>query len=129
MTCINLKQKIDIMEAKAVAKHQLSSQFVLEIHSLVLPQVRMPLITKNNKYLKASHRVKHPYGSYQNCLHKSGKIFPILTKLSNYNKTKTPKYLLNYPTCPMQFEFTWNRSEIDKLERCFITKMIENLIL
>ena len=51
MTCINLKQKIDIMKAKVVAEHQLLSQFVLEIHSLVLPQVRMILITKNNKYL------------------------------------------------------------------------------
>ena len=46
MTCINLKQKIDIMKAKVVAKHQLLSQFVLEIHSLVLPQVRMIIITK-----------------------------------------------------------------------------------
>jgi hypothetical protein len=41
-----MKQKIDIMKAKVVAEHQLLSQFVLEIHSLVLPQVRMILITK-----------------------------------------------------------------------------------
>ena len=41
-----MKQKIDIMKAKAVAEHQLLSQFVLEIHSLVLPQVRMPLLQK-----------------------------------------------------------------------------------
>jgi hypothetical protein len=46
-----MKQKIDIMKAKAVEEHQLLSQFVLGIHSLVLPQVRMMLITKNNKYL------------------------------------------------------------------------------
>jgi hypothetical protein len=45
-TCINLKQNIDILKAKVVAKHQPLSQFVLEIHSLVLPQVRMLLITK-----------------------------------------------------------------------------------
>jgi hypothetical protein len=51
MTCINLKQKIDIVKEKVVAEHQLLSQFVLEIHSLVLPQVRMVIITKNNKYL------------------------------------------------------------------------------
>ena len=81
MTCINLKQKIDIMKAKAVAKHQLLSQFVLEIHSLVLPQVRMPLITQNNKYLKIFHRVKHSCGSYQNCLHKIWEDIPSLTKL------------------------------------------------
>jgi hypothetical protein len=31
---------------------------------------------------------------------------PSLTKLGNYNKTKTLKYLLNCPACPMQFEFT-----------------------
>jgi hypothetical protein len=62
------------MKAKAVAKHQLLSQFVLEIHSLVLPQVRMIIITKNKKYLKTSHRVKHPCGNYQNSLQKSGKI-------------------------------------------------------
>ena len=46
MTCIKLKQKIDIMKAKAVAEHQLMSQFVLGIHSLVLPQVRMILVYK-----------------------------------------------------------------------------------
>jgi len=46
-----MKQKIDIMKAKVVAEHQLLSQFVLEIHSPVLPQVRMIIITKNNKYL------------------------------------------------------------------------------
>ena len=28
-----MKQKIDIMKAKAVAEHQLLSQFVLEIHN------------------------------------------------------------------------------------------------
>ena len=65
MTCINLKQKIDILKAKEVAKHQLLSQFVLEIHSLTLPQVRMILITQNNKYLKVFHRVKPPRGSYK----------------------------------------------------------------
>jgi hypothetical protein len=41
-----MKQKIDIMKAKAVAEHQFLSQFVLDIHSLVLPQMRMMLITK-----------------------------------------------------------------------------------
>ena len=74
MTCINLKQKIDIMKAKAVAEHQLLSQFVLKIHSLVLPQVRMLLITQNNKYLKTFYRVKHPCRSYQTVYRKSGKI-------------------------------------------------------
>ena len=37
MTYINLKQKIDLMKAKAVAEHQLLSQFVLEIHNLGSP--------------------------------------------------------------------------------------------
>jgi hypothetical protein len=80
-TCINLKQKIDILKAKVVARHQLLSQFVLEIHSPVLPQVRMHLITQNNNYLKTFHRVKHPCGSYQNCLHKIWENIPSLTKL------------------------------------------------
>jgi hypothetical protein len=69
-----MKQKIDIMKAKVVAKHQLLSLFLLEIHSLVLLEVRMILITKNNKYLRAFHRVKPPYGSYQTVYIKSGKI-------------------------------------------------------
>ena len=83
-----MKQKIDIMKEKAAAKHQLLSQFVLGIHSLVLPQVRMILITKNNKYLKVFHRVKPPCGSYQNCLHKIWEDLPSLTKLRTYNETK-----------------------------------------
>jgi hypothetical protein len=72
-----MKQKIDIMKAKVVAEHQLLSLFVLEIHSLVLPQVRMILITKNNKYLYVFHWVKPPCRSYPNCLHKSGHISPV----------------------------------------------------
>ena len=46
-----MKQKIDIMKVKVVAEHQFMSQFVLGIHNRVLPQMRMILITKNNKYL------------------------------------------------------------------------------
>ena len=34
---INMKQKIDIMKAKAVTEHRFLSQFVLEFHILVLP--------------------------------------------------------------------------------------------
>ena len=37
MTCINLKQKIDIMKAKAIVEHQLLFQFVLEIHNFGSP--------------------------------------------------------------------------------------------
>jgi hypothetical protein len=33
----NVKQKIDIMKAKVVAKHQFLSQSLLDIHILVLP--------------------------------------------------------------------------------------------
>jgi hypothetical protein len=43
-----MKQKIDIMKVKTVVEHQLLSHFVLDIHILVLPQVRILLITKNN---------------------------------------------------------------------------------
>jgi hypothetical protein len=69
-----MKQKIDIMKAKAVAEHQLLSQFVLEFHSLVLPQVRMILITKIISIYKFFHRVKPPCGSYKTVYIKSGKI-------------------------------------------------------
>jgi hypothetical protein len=51
MTCINLKQKIDIMKAKAVAEHQLLSQFVLEIHNPGSPTSEDDPYYKNNKYL------------------------------------------------------------------------------
>ena len=78
MTCINLKQKIDIMKAKSVAEHQLLSQFVLEIHNPVLPQVKMILITQNNKYLKVFHRVKPPCGSYKT-------VYKNLGGYSNFN--------------------------------------------
>jgi hypothetical protein len=69
-----MKQKIDIMKAKAVAEHQLLSQFVLKIHILVLPQARMILITKIISIYKFFHRVKPPCGSYQTVYIKSRKI-------------------------------------------------------
>jgi hypothetical protein len=69
-----MKQEIDIMKAKEVVEHQLLSQFVLEIHSLVLPQMRMILITKIISIYKFFHRVKPPCGSYQTVYIKSGKI-------------------------------------------------------
>jgi hypothetical protein len=46
-----MKQKIDIMKAKAVAEHQLLSQFVLDIHNPGSPTRKDDPYYKNNKYL------------------------------------------------------------------------------
>jgi hypothetical protein len=48
---INMKQKIDIMKAKAVAEHQLLSQSVLDIHNPGSPTSEDDPYYKNNKYL------------------------------------------------------------------------------
>ena len=46
-----MKQKIDIIKVKAVAEHQLLSQFVLEIHNPGSPTSEDDPYYKNNKYL------------------------------------------------------------------------------
>ena len=46
-----MKQKIDIMKAKAVEEHQLLSQFVLDIHNPSSPTSEDHPYYKNNKYL------------------------------------------------------------------------------
>jgi hypothetical protein len=46
-----MKQKIDIMKAKAVAEHQLLSQSVLDIHNPGSPTSEDDPYYKNNKYL------------------------------------------------------------------------------
>jgi hypothetical protein len=69
-----MKQKIDIMKAKAVAEHQFLSPFVLKIHNPGSPTSEDDPYYKNNKYLKVFHRVKPPRGSYKTVYMKSGKI-------------------------------------------------------
>jgi hypothetical protein len=49
---MNMKQKIDIMKAKAVAEHQFMSQSVLDIHYPDSPTSEDDPYYKNNKYLK-----------------------------------------------------------------------------
>jgi hypothetical protein len=48
---INMKQKIDIMKAKAVAEHQFLSQSLLDIHYPGSPTSEDDPYYKNNKYL------------------------------------------------------------------------------
>ena len=94
-----MKQKIDIMKAKVVAEHQLLSQSVLDIHNPGSPT------SEDHPYYKNTQG-KTFLWKLSNCLHEIWEDIPSLTKLGNYNTTKTHKYPLDFPSSPMQFEFT-----------------------
>ena len=58
----NLKQSVDILKSKSYDKTSILLQFVSKLHILVLPQLRMMIITKIISIYRFLHKVKLPCG-------------------------------------------------------------------
>jgi hypothetical protein len=56
----NMKQSVDILKSKSYDKTSILLQFVSEFHILVLPQLRMIIITKIISIYRSFHKVKLP---------------------------------------------------------------------
>jgi hypothetical protein len=58
----NLKQSVDILKSKSNDKTSILLQFESDLHILVLPQLRMIIITKIISIYRFLHQVKLPCG-------------------------------------------------------------------
>jgi hypothetical protein len=58
----NLKHNVDILKSKSYDKTSILLQSVSEFHILVLPQLRMSIITKIISIYRSLHKVKPPCG-------------------------------------------------------------------
>ena len=58
----NLKQSVDILKSKSYDKTSILLQFVSELHILVIPRMRMTIITKIISIYRSLHKVKLPCG-------------------------------------------------------------------
>jgi hypothetical protein len=58
----NMKHNVDILKSKSYDKTPILLQFVSKLHILVLPQLRMSLITKIISIYRYLHKVKPPCG-------------------------------------------------------------------
>ena len=56
----NMEQSVDILKSKSYDKTPILLQFISEFHILVLPQLRMSIITKIISIYRFFHKVKHP---------------------------------------------------------------------